>query len=199
MRSQFQFAILTTLTAAVLMPRVMNAQARSAKSRTVAATPAASTTQATVLATSVSTGLKASPGTISFSATDPDLGAVTGSSASTVTFTLKGGANARTWSVGIQAGSSTFTGCTTLPASAVTATCSSVTITHNSGATPTAGTCSAAFALSSTSSTTVASGEEGGGNTFSILINFTLSDSWQNIAATSPTCPLTLTYSLNAP
>jgi len=145
-------------------------------------------------ATSIRTALQAAPATISFSATDPDLGGVGGSSAATLTFTLRGGANNRTWTVSVQAGSSTFAGCTTIPAAAVTATCTSVNVS-NLGT----GACAAGSSLS-TGAVTLASGSEGTGtDAFTISVKFVLNDSWRFIAQTSPTCPLTLNYALNAP
>src|SRR5882724_13331336 len=80
-------------------------------------------------ATSI-TSMTASPGTINFSATDPDLGSVAGSSAGSVVFSLLGGHGANVWTVTVQAATSTFSGCTTVPASAVTATCTSVVVTN---------------------------------------------------------------------
>jgi|SRR5208282_2356413 len=192
--SRLQLATLTVLMTAVMAPSMMHAQARTAAKTRTAVAPG---TQATVQATSVTT-MTATPATINFSATDPDLGSVTGSSAATVTISLKGQSIANNWTLGIKAGAATFTGCATVPASAVTATCSSVVVSGTTGIAGT-GACGGAVGLSTTS-TTVASGKEGSAkDTYTVTINFTLTDSWQYIAATAPTCPLTLTYSLNAP
>lgn len=142
--------------------------------------------------------LTVSPSSINFSATDPDLGVVTGSSTSAVQFYLIGSTAGATWTLGIATGGSTFTGCTTIPASAVKATCSGASVSNFSG---TAGTavCSAARTLSTTTGT-VLSGKEGSGiDGYNATITFTLTDSWKYIAKTSPTCPITLTYTLNAP
>ena len=143
--------------------------------------------------------MSASPGSISFSATDPDLGAVTGSAAATITFGLFFGTTTNTWTVNVSAATSTFTGgtCTTIPASAITVKCTSVGVTG--AGTLGTGACTASSTLSTTGKT-VASGREGSlFSTFTVTLNLTLSDSWQYIAATSPTCPLSITYSLNAP
>jgi hypothetical protein len=45
----------------------------------------------------------------------------------------------------------------------------------------------------------VASGNEGsaGAHTFTVVLNYQLTDSWSYIANTS--CPLTITYTVNAP
>jgi len=148
------------------------------------------------LATSV-TSMTATPSTISFSATDPDLGPYSGNSAATVVFALSGGKTTKAWSVTVTAGTSTFSGCTTIPTSSVKASCASVAVNNSSGTAGT-GTCSAAGTLSTTA-LTVATGKEGSlTDTYTITINFLFTDSWTYIAKTSPTCPLTLTYSLTA-
>jgi hypothetical protein len=153
-------------------------------------------TQAHALATSITT-ITATPSPITFSATDPDAGPYSGSSASTVKFNLTGGGAARSWTLSVTAGAATFTGCTTIPASAVKATCATASVVNVSGSAGTAA-CSAGANLS-TSALTIATGNEGKVNDFTITINFVLTDSWSYIAQTSPLCPLTLTYSLNAP
>src|SRR5579859_3319645 len=66
--------------------------------------------------------VSASPGTISFTATDPDLGSVSGSSAATVSWTTTGGSAASTWNLKVHAAAASFTGCATVPRSAVTVT-----------------------------------------------------------------------------
>lgn len=143
------------------------------------------------------TAMAANPATITFTATDPDNPTVSGSSPGTVTFSLQGGALARTWSLTVRAASTTFTGCTTVPVSAVTATCSSATVQNVSGTIGTA-LCNAATTLS-TGAATVAHGNEGGQrDNYTVVIGYTLNDRWSYIAATSPTCPVTLTYTLTA-
>lgn len=135
----------------------------------------------------------ASPGTISFTATDPDLGSVSGSSASTVSWTTSSGSSSNTWTLQVQGSAATFGNCPTVPASAVTVTCTSVT-GGSSGA------CNASFPLSTTGQQVAAGQESSGTNkAYSVTINFTLADSWAYIAKTSPACTLTLTYTVNAP
>src|SRR5208282_4682035 len=88
--SRLQLATLTVLMTAVMAPSMMHAQARTAAKTRTAVAP----------------GTHA---TINFSATDPDLGSVTGSSAATVTISLKGQSIANNWTLGINAGAATFT------------------------------------------------------------------------------------------
>src|SRR5260221_9946720 len=118
-----------------------------------------------------------SPATITFNMTDPDAGLVTGSPAGSVVLSISNGAASRNWIQYVQANSSTFTGCTAIPASAVTVTCNSVTL-NNVGGSPGTGAFGAPFALSTTA-TQVAGGREGTKtDNFTISISFTLADSW---------------------
>ncbi len=136
--------------------------------------------------------ITATPATISFSATDPDLGSVAGSTTSTVTWSLTGGNKNQSWTLTVQAGGASFTGCATAPAAAVTVTCASASVSGGNGT----GSCNGPFTLS-TSPQQVAGGFEG--QNYTVTINFTLTDRWRYIAATTPSCTLTLTYTVNAP
>jgi hypothetical protein len=85
-----------------------------------------------------------------------------------------------------------------VPASAVGVSCSSASHT---GTRPTA-TCQSGgpFTLPSTApGQQVASGNEGsaGSHNFTVVLNYQITDSWKYIANTS--CPLTITYTVNAP
>jgi len=137
--------------------------------------------------------ISASPSTISFTATDPSLGSVPGSSAATVNWTTSSGASNRTWTLQVQAAATSFTNCATVPTSAVTVTCGSVT-----GGT--AGACGPAVTLSTTGQQ-VASGAEvsGANDPYSVTLSFSLTDSWSYIAEQSPSCTLTITYTVDAP
>ncbi len=138
--------------------------------------------------------LSASPGTIQFSATNPILGSVSGSSPATVTWSSAGGNSQNTWTLTVQAGSSAFSGCPTVPVSAVTVSCSSAGVSGGGGT----GACSGSFSLS-TSPQTVAGGKEGADNqSYQVSILYTLAESWRYIASVSQ-CNLTLTYTVNAP
>jgi hypothetical protein len=140
-------------------------------------------------------GMSATPATVSFLATDPDLGAVTGT-ASTVTWSAVGGLLTNTWTLTVQAGVTSFSGCSTVPVSAVTVTCTSASATGILAGT---GVCAAAFPLS-TSPHQIASGTEGSvSGAYTVNITFTLTDMWKYVAAVSPACTLTLTYTANTP
>jgi hypothetical protein len=138
-------------------------------------------------------GAAAAPSTINFTATDPDLGSFSGSSAATVSWNTTNGLLINTWTLSVAAAAASFTTCATVPASAVKVTCSSVT-----GGT--GGTCGAAFQLSTTSHQ-IASGSEAtlATSPYSVVINFSLADSWRYIAEQAPSCTLSLSYTINAP
>jgi len=105
---------------------------------------------------------------------------------------VSGHDNKQNWTLTAQAGAASFTGCATVPASAVTVTCASTSVTGGGGT----GSCSGSFTLSS-SPQQVAGGLEG--NSYTVTLNFKLTDRWRYIAATTPSCTLTLTYTVNAP
>ena len=129
------------------------------------------------------------PGSINFSATDPDTSpAVSGSSAAVVSWQTTG-TLASSWNLKVSAPAS-FSSCPTVPISAVTVSCGSV-------AGGSAGTCGGSTALS-TSPIQIASGTEGFllNTSYSVSLNFTLQDSWKYIASSS--CSLSVTYTITA-
>lgn len=141
--------------------------------------------------------MSATPATIQFTANDPG-SAVAGNSTATVKWTVTAGVRNNTWTLSVYANSTTFTGCTTVPASAVGVSCSSASVTSGGGATAT---CQSGgpFTLPTTApGQQVASGHEGNANssTFTVVLNYRFTDSWEYIANT---CPLTITYTANAP
>ncbi len=134
------------------------------------------------------------PSTISFTATDPDLGSFSGSSPATVSWNTNAGNSHSTWTLSVASSAANFTSCSTVPASAVRVSCGSV-----SGGT--SGQCGAGFQLGATSRQ-IASGIEGNGNgnqSYAVTITFTLADSWRYVAEQSPLCTLTLSYTIDAP
>jgi hypothetical protein len=137
--------------------------------------------------------LSASPGTISFQASNPELGLVSGSSPGSLAWIVLSGSHAQNWSVSVQAGSSSFVGCATIPISAIRVTCSVATVSGGAGT----GACSSSFPLSTTPQQ-VAGGSEGTGtNSYSVSMNFTLAESWRYVANSA--CTITITYTVNAP
>lgn len=145
------------------------------------------------LALGTISSLTASPGTISFSASNPAAGVVSGSSSATLQWTVQSGSHLQTWTVSVQAGSSTFSGCTTVPITAVSAACSSASVGGGGGT----GTCSGSFPLSTVAQQLAAGAEGDGTQTYSVQTNYTLAESWRYVAKAA--CTLTLTYTVNAP
>ncbi|HUQ94019.1 MAG TPA: hypothetical protein VM120_20230 [Bryobacteraceae bacterium] len=137
--------------------------------------------------------LMATPGTISFPATNPNAGVVSGSSSATISWTVQNGSPLQSWTISVQASASTFTGCSTVPVSAVSVACASASVGGGGGT----GSCGGAMTLS-TVAQQVAAGVEGDGTqSYLVLINYTLAESWRYVANSS--CTLTLTYTVNAP
>jgi len=157
----------------------------------------ASPDQAPVPMATTLSAMSATPSPIQFTANDPG-SAVAGNSTATVAWTITGGASGNTWTLSVYANSTTFTGCTTVPASAVGVTCTSATHT---GTRPTA-TCQSGgpYTLPTTApGQQVASGNEGNAtaHTFTVVLTYQFKDSWSYIA--NANCPLTITYTVNAP
>ena len=145
------------------------------------------------LAFGVVVSVSATPSTISFQATNPDQGIVAGSSPGSLTWTVLGGTHLQNWTLSVQAASSSFAGCPTIPVSAVQVNCGTAGVSGGGGT----GACSGSFPLSTTA-TQIAGGAQGDLiNSYTVSVNFTLAESWRYKA--NPACTLTLTYSVNAP
>jgi hypothetical protein len=92
----------------------------------------------------------------------------------------------------VQAPSASFPGCSTVPVSAVTVTCSSATVSGGGS-----GSCGGPVVLS-TSAQNLATGTEAFlSATYTVNLTFTLTDSWKYVAQLSPPCSLTVTYTAN--
>jgi len=138
--------------------------------------------------------LSASPASLSFTASNPDAGVVSGSSPASLTFNVSSGDHNKTWTLSVQSDSSTFDGCPTIPVTAVQVSCGTASVGGSGG---TAG-CSGPFPLS-TSPQQIAGGAQAdgvGSNSYAVSINFTLAESWRYVA--NPSCSTTLTYTVNA-
>jgi len=135
--------------------------------------------------------LVASPGTVSFLASNPDAGVVSGSSPASLSWSVLSGSHLKTWTLSVQADSSSFSGCGTIPVSAVQVSCGSASAGGNG-----TGSCGGSFTLA-TSPQQIASGTQGDGtNSYLVSANLTLAESWRYVA--NPSCSINLTYSVNA-
>jgi hypothetical protein len=102
------------------------------------------------------------------------------------------GSHTLNWTISLKAAASTFSGCSTIPISAVQVSCSVASVSGGGGN----GGCSGSLPLSTTLQQ-VAGGAEGDGtNSYSVTINFTLAESWRYLVNSS--CTMTITYSVNA-
>jgi hypothetical protein len=137
--------------------------------------------------------LSATPGTISFQSTNPDSGVASGSSTASLTWTVVLGSHLQNWILSVQSGSGSFTGCPTVPVSAVQVSCQSASINGSLG---TAG-CAGSFSLSSTPAAVASGLQAEGTGSHSVIVYFTLAESWRYVAHSA--CTLTVTYSVNAP
>jgi hypothetical protein len=101
------------------------------------------------------------------------------------------------WTLRVGASSSSFSGCATVPESAVSVKCTSASV--NGGGQASAGCNVANFTTlpNTLPGLPVASGNEGnaGLHNYTVVLSYQLADSWRYIANT---CPLTVTYTLDA-
>jgi hypothetical protein len=141
-------------------------------------------------------GFTATPGTITFTSSNPDASATSPSAQIVVNMT--GPIPALPWNLKVAATSSSLGNCPSVPASAVAAVCSSFSGSAPLGNNAPTGGCSGSPALS-TSYVTVASGAQGTGssNTFTINMNYRFTDAWTYPGANAPACTLGLTYQFN--
>jgi hypothetical protein len=187
--------IITLATAAALLFSASLAGAQKVVGRRARIVPADRPTASTPQPANSMGSLTATPSTLSFAANNPG-SLVAGNSSATITWSVSGGFFG-TWSLTVYANSATFTGCTTVPASAVSVQCSSATA--NSGLFASASCDSSSFVTlpSTAPGLEVANGSEGfWSSSYTVVLKYELADSW---GYTGNTCPLVITYTVNAP
>jgi hypothetical protein len=140
--------------------------------------------------------LRAFPNTIPFMANNPG-GTVSGGSLATVVWIMTQGRNGQTWTLRAGASSPTFSGCATVPESAVSVKCVSASV--DGGGQVSAGCNLTSFTTlpNTLPGLPVASGNEGNSSlhNYTVVLSYQLADSWRYIANT---CPLTVTYTVSA-
>jgi len=136
--------------------------------------------------------LLASPSSVSFLASNPDAGVVSGSSPASLSWSILSGSHTNNWTLSVQADTSSFTGCPYIPVSAVQVSCSSASV----GGTGGTGSCGGSFALGTTAQQVAGGAEADGTNSYLVSASFTLAESWQYVA--NPSCSINLTYTVNA-
>ena len=138
--------------------------------------------------------LSVSPATITFTATNPNSAPVdAGSSAASVSWTNLD-FNTGNWNLTVQSGTTSFSNCPDVPVSAVTVSCASVSTSLGGS-----GSCSAPFALSTSPQVAAGGTQALFTYSYSVTLNFTLSDNWKYVAETSPSCSLSLSYLATVP
>jgi hypothetical protein len=128
-----------------------------------------------------------SPATLTFTAISPDTSPVVSASASAVVTWSTTGNTLTSWNLKVIAPAA-FSSCPTIPASAVTVSCSALNAGNNA-------TCGSNAPLSTTP-VQMATGTDGTVSSYSVTLNFTLQDSWQYIASSS--CSLAVSYTITA-
>ena len=138
--------------------------------------------------------LRATPGTISFTANNPG-STIPGGSVATLTWEIDRGTNGKTWTLMVGSGSPSFSGCTTVPVSAISLKCASASA-QGSGQGSAGCNMSNFTTLPNTlPGLPVASGNEGNASShhFTVVLSYQLIDSWRYIANT---CPLNVSYTV---
>jgi hypothetical protein len=141
--------------------------------------------------------LRATPSTIPFTANNPG-SSIAGGSVATVAWTITQGNNGRRWTLSVGASSSSFIGCPTVPESAVSVKCASASVTGGGQASAGCNVNSFTTLPNTLPGLPVASGNEGNSTShnYTVVLSYQLADSWRYIANT---CPLNITYTVNAP
>ena len=140
--------------------------------------------------------LRATPSTIPFTANNPG-STIAGGSVATVAWNITGGKNGQTWTLAVGASSSSFSGCATVPESAVSVKCTSASVDGGGHASAGCNVTNFTRLPNTLPGLPVASGDEGNASShnYTVVLSYQLADSWRYIANT---CPLTVTYTVNA-
>ena len=126
-----------------------------------------------------------SPTSNTINASDPDSIAST-STTTTANWTISNGNKNTNWSLAVQASASTMQNCTQVQVSAIQVACSSVSL----------GSCASPFQLSTAPQTIATGGASNGNALYQVQFQLSFADSWSYVAASSPSCTVTLQYSL---
>lgn len=137
------------------------------------------------------------PTALSFAAADPDQGGPAPQLVS-IAIRLERTAVQRPWTLYVESETEAMAGCGSIPASALTAACSSAN--HDSGNNSGKAYCAASPVQVSTSRAVVAYGNQGNrDHNLWITLQISMADSWRYQAALSPACTISLRYTLDAP
>jgi hypothetical protein len=166
----------------------------ASKSQPIPSLPSASQSILNYGFTAVSQ-LRATPSTISFMANNPG-STIAGASVATLSWNITQGRSGQTWTLRVGATSPSFSGCTTVPVSAISFKCVSASV--DGGGQSSAGCNMTSFTnLPNTlPGLPVASGNEGSASShnYTVVLSYQLTDSWRYIANS---CPLNVSYSVD--
>lgn len=137
------------------------------------------------------------PTQLSFTAIDPDQGGPAPQSTA-ATFRLLGPNVQSPWTLYVESESASMSGCGSIPASALKVTCTSAS--HDSGNNSGKAYCAASPVAVSTSRAVAAYGNQGNrDHNVRVDLQVTMADSWRYQAALSPSCTISLRYTVDAP
>lgn len=137
------------------------------------------------------------PAALAFSATDPDEGGPAPQQVS-ITVRLEHTQVQRSWTLYVESETDSLSGCGYIPASALTAACTSAT--HDSGNNSAKAYCTSAPVPVSTTRAVVAYGNQGNrDHNLAVNLKISMADSWRYQAAVSPACTTSLRYTMVAP
>lgn len=136
----------------------------------------------------------AMPSSINFTAPDPDYPIVPASSPARISWRGNGSDGGPNWTLWVQADASAFDSCPGVPASKITVSCQ--TAQGDGGVTAA---CAPSGGLSASPRMLATGTQVNGAKQYSVVMTFTLEDSWRHVAATTPPCTLNLTYTVDFP
>jgi hypothetical protein len=140
--------------------------------------------------------LRATPGTIPFTANNPG-GSVSGGTVATISWNITQGRGGEVWTLMAGANTSSFSGCGNMPASAVSVKCASASVDGGGQASASCNLSSFTALPNALPGLPVARGITGdpSSHDYTVVLSYELADSWRYLAKT---CPLTVTYTVNA-
>jgi hypothetical protein len=140
--------------------------------------------------------LRATPSTIPFVANSPG-SAISGGSVATITWNIAQGSLGRTWTLMVGTSSPTFSGCATVPESAVSVRCVSASVVGGGQGSAGCNVTDFTPLPASLPGVSMASGNEGNASahSYNVVLSYQLTDSWRYGANV---CPLNVSYTVVA-
>jgi hypothetical protein len=138
--------------------------------------------------------LHAMPDTVPFVANQPG-SAIPGGSVATINWEITQGRNGQTWTLMVGASSPNFSGCTTVPESAISLRCVSASVSGGGQASAGCNITNISTLPNTLPGLPLASGNEGNASShaYTVLLTYQVTDSWRYIANT---CPISVSYTV---